>query len=228
VDDDRLTADALAAAAGDRAALSRFVRATQGEVHRLCAYLVDVDNAADLSQETFLRAIRALPRYRQEAPARLWLLSIARRTCADHLRTRYRHRGIEERIPPRPEAVDAADPSLWALLDSLDADQRAAFVLTQVLGLSYAEAAAAAECPLGTIRSRVARARTTLAELLAQAESDDDPPAVAPATSKAPATGNQDRRPDDWTSDVPLSNRSGPRRHRRGRAVDPGELRRRR
>lgn len=188
VDDERLTGDAVAAASGDRAALARFVWGTQGELHRLCAFLVHVDDAADLAQETYARAIRALPRYRQEAPARLWLLSIARRTCADHLRTRYRRRGIEARMPARPEAEAEADPSLWALLDSLDVDQREAFTLTQLLGLSYAEAAAAAECPVGTIRSRVARARVALVRLL---EESEVAPGVVPRATPAPTDGGK-------------------------------------
>lgn len=175
VDDAELDRDAAAAAAGERAALARFVAGTQQDVVRLCAYLVSSDEAADLAQETYLRAVRALPRFRHEAPARLWLLSIARRTCADHLRTRYRRRGIEERVPARAEAVDAADPGLWALLDELDADQRSAFVLTQLLGLSYAEAAQAADCPVGTIRSRVARGRAALVAMLQASEAQAEP-----------------------------------------------------
>lgn len=170
VDDAELDRDAAAAAAGDRAALARFVAGTQQDVVRLCAYLVSNDDAADLAQETYLCAVRALPRFRHEAPARLWLLSIARRTCADHLRTRYRRRGIEERLPARGEEVAAADPGLWALLDELDADQRSAFVLTQLLGLRYADAAQAADCPVGTIRSRVARARAALVAMLHETE----------------------------------------------------------
>ena len=56
--------------------------------------------------------------------------------------------------------------SVTDLLDRLDADRREAFVLTQVVGLSYAEAAEVAGCPVGTIRSRVARARTDLVAAL--------------------------------------------------------------
>jgi RNA polymerase sigma-70 factor (ECF subfamily) len=196
VDDDRITGDALAAGAGDRTALTRFVGATHDDVHRLCAYLVSTEEAGDLAQETYLRAIRALPGFRADAPARLWLLSIARRTCADHLRSRYRRRGIEDRIPRRADAVAAADPSLWALLDELDPDQRSAFVMTQLLGLTYQEAAAVAECPVGTIRSRVARARNGLVQLLRQAE------AAASGDTRHPGEGNQAGRLDDLVTDA--------------------------
>lgn len=191
MDDAGITADALAAAAGDQRALTRFVRRTQGDVHRLCAYLGPADDAADLAQETYLRAIRSLAGFRGDAPARLWLLSIARRTCADHFRTRYRRRAIEARVDPPPAASDPTDPALWDLLEHLHPDQRAAFALTQVLGLSYAEAAVACDCPVGTIRSRVARARAVLVELLLAADRAEVPTAtVEPGTSVVPpATG---------------------------------------
>jgi RNA polymerase sigma-70 factor (ECF subfamily) len=72
--------------------------------------------------------------------------------------------------------VATPDPTgnvdLDALLAELDADQRAAFVLTQVLGLRYAEAANAVGCPVGTIRSRVARAREALVAALAPPDED--------------------------------------------------------
>ncbi len=153
-------------------ALSDLVRGTQADVWRLCAHLVDRQSADDLTQDVYARAIPALPRFRGESPVRLWLLGIARHVCVDEVRRRSRRRRILAR---RPEAVVVApDPTgavdLDHLLADLDADQRAAFVLTQVLGLCYAEAAEALGCPVGTIRSRVARARETLAQALEAAE----------------------------------------------------------
>jgi len=130
-----------------------------------CAHLVDPASADDLAQETYVRALRALPSYQAQAPFRPWLLSITRRACVDELRRRNRQRGLFARlrgghsqtVPDGSGDVAAAD-----LLSRLDADRRAAFVLTQLLGLSYAEAAEACEVPIGTIRSRVARARSDL------------------------------------------------------------------
>jgi RNA polymerase sigma-70 factor, ECF subfamily len=161
---DELSELALRAARGDRIALSDLVRATQADVWRLCAHLVDRASADDLTQEAYARAIAALPRFRGESPVRLWLIGIARHVCVDEVRRRGRRRRIlgQARLP----AVVSPDPSgaadLDALLDELDPDQRAAFVATQVLGLRYAEAAEALGCPVGTIRSRVARAREAL------------------------------------------------------------------
>nr|WP_233559034.1 sigma-70 family RNA polymerase sigma factor [Micromonospora radicis] len=157
----------MAARDGDPAAQADFVRATQAEVWRFTAALVDPDSADDLTQETYLRAFRALPAFAGRSTARTWLLGIARRTCADHLRTVVRRRRLAQRLTadaytdgPYPDPAGqygAAD-----LVGRLPAERRGAFVLTQLLGLSYAEAAAVEGVPVGTIRSRVARARNDL------------------------------------------------------------------
>jgi RNA polymerase sigma-70 factor, ECF subfamily len=176
---DEVTVLALRAAAGDQDALAGFVRATQADVWRLCAYLADRDHADDLTQDTYLRAIRSLPGYRAQAPVRSWLATIARRVVADHLTGRARHRTLftDHPLPdhdtrPHPGGRTAPhDPavpdhtgehSLRALLAHLEPDRRAAFVLTQLLGYSYAETAQICAVPVGTIRSRVARARDDL------------------------------------------------------------------
>lgn len=170
---EELTRLAFCARDGDRDALERFIRLSQADVWRLCAHLGGRDEADDLTQETFLRVVSALSSFRGDSSARTWLLVIARRTCVDAVRRSIRRRRLLERSgPPVVEAVDqsgAAD--LDDLVRSLDVDRRLAFVLTQVLGLGYAEAAKVCGCPIGTIRSRVARARGELMVLLAGDES---------------------------------------------------------
>jgi RNA polymerase sigma-70 factor, ECF subfamily len=163
---DELTQLALAAADGDSDALEQFVRATQADVWRLCAHLGDRDRADDLTQETYLRAFRALGGYRAEAGARTWLLSIARRAVADALRTATRRRRLQTTVDEAQPDAGAGweDLMLDSALRALDSDRRAAFVLTQLLGFSYAETSAICGCPVGTVRSRVARARQTLME----------------------------------------------------------------
>lgn len=166
MDADEVTRAALAAQAGDQAAAATFVRGTQRDVWRLCAHLIDRDAADDLTQETYLRAFRALHRFAARSSARTWLLVIARRVCADHLREVQRGRARQSRLAADDAAERVPDVSdavtLRALLAGLDPDRREAFVLTQVLGLPYAEAAQVCGCPVGTIRSRVARARDDL------------------------------------------------------------------
>ena len=163
---DDLTAVALGARSGDRRALEALIRATQVDVWRLCSHLGSPGETEDLTQETYLRVVRALPSFRGDAPVRTWVLSIARRTCADSVRRRVRDRQIQERVERRHEVTSTAvgdemsDASLQ--IDRLPDEFRQALLLTQVLGLSYAEAAEVSECPIGTIRSRVARARDLL------------------------------------------------------------------
>lgn len=166
---DELTRLALSAADGDRIALAAFVRRSQPEVWRLCRHLVGAAWADDITQDVYLRALPALPAFRAESSARTWLLSIARRTAADAIRREQRRRRLglgRPVVTPDPAGAHAVE----ALLASLDADRREAFVLTQLLGLTYAEAADVADVPVGTIRSRVARARHELAEAVARAE----------------------------------------------------------
>lgn len=169
---DELSPLARSAALGDRAALTELIRATQNDVWRLCAHLVDPAAADDLAQETYLRAVPALPGFRGEAPFRAWLLTIARRVCAAEIKSRQRAREAVTRIAAASDAAAFPDSGLRAeltlLLAGLDPDRRAAFVLTQVLGCSYAETAAMCDCPIGTIRSRVARARADLDAMLTQ------------------------------------------------------------
>lgn len=171
--------DALAAeaAGGDPLAAAAFVRATQSDVWRLCVALGDPGTADDLTQETFLRAFASLHRFEGRSSVRTWLLAIARRVCADAVRSRRRRRLVLVRDDADLAALPSAggrDPvaegaGVDDLLARMDPDRREAFVLTQLLGLSYAEAAAVAGCAVGTIRSRVARGRADLIDAL-----DDD------------------------------------------------------
>jgi len=166
---------ALAAGVGDGTALTTFIRVTQGEVYRFLTYLGAGGAAEDLTQETYLRALRALPSFVDRSSVRTWLLSIARRVAADQIR-RANARSCAEAVAGE-DAVVAAD---WAhhrsgweegellreLVAGLEADRRDAFVLTQVVGLDYAAAAEVCDCPVGTIRSRVAQAREDLIQAM--------------------------------------------------------------
>ena len=175
---DALDRFAAEAAEGDPLAAAALVRATQTDVWRLCAALGDRDSADDLTQETYLRAFGSLHRFEGRSSVRTWLLAVARRVCADALRARRRRPSLAGVDPVDVEVADGTDrvgesAAVGDLLARLDADRREAFVFTQVVGLSYAEAAEVAGCPVGTIRSRVARARADLVAAL------DDRPAAA-------------------------------------------------
>ena len=162
---------ALAAAGGDAAAFDSLVRATYRDVWRFCAHLDRSEAADDLTQEVFVRALRSLAGYRGECSARTWLFVIARRTVADAIRARRRRMRLDRAV----NHFDAApDPTghidALQLVADLDLDRREAFVLTQIVGLSYADAAEVCRCAVGTIRSRVARARSELAEGIAASQ----------------------------------------------------------
>jgi RNA polymerase sigma-70 factor (ECF subfamily) len=179
--DGHVTDLALAAAHGDPDAFEQFVHATHADVWRFVAHLCsDVHSAEDLTQETYLRVITGLPRFAGQSSARTWLLSIARRVVID----RYRTASVRPRIAEGPEdwqvTAERSQPStvpgfdegiaLFELISMLEPQRRRAFVLTQIQGLPYAEAAAAVGCPIGTVRSRVARAREDMRTLLEAAE----------------------------------------------------------
>ncbi|MEU5162002.1 sigma-70 family RNA polymerase sigma factor [Streptomyces sp. NPDC020875] len=180
--DAQITGWALAAGSGDRRATELFVEATYDDVRRFVTHLTlgtrgafDAPGGADdLAQETYARALTSLSGFAGRSSARTWLLTIARRVVVDGIR----------RAAVRPRIADTADDWLDAAerahhrhqppgfedsiafqdaLDTLEEGRREAFLLTQILGLSYAEAAEALDCPVGTIRSRVARARRDLA-----------------------------------------------------------------
>ncbi|MEJ5928774.1 RNA polymerase sigma factor [Corynebacterium sp. H128] len=167
-DDSYVTRLALKAGRGDRGALSEFIELTQGDVWRLLAHLGGRDIADDLTQETYLRVIGALPRFSARSSAKTWLLSLARRVWVDNIRhdmARPRKSATEF----EDAAADTAASSSWAelvdarmLIDALDPDRREALILTQVLGYTYEEAARIADVRVGTIRSRVARARADM------------------------------------------------------------------
>ncbi|OOC55167.1 MULTISPECIES: sigma-70 family RNA polymerase sigma factor [Nocardiopsis] len=157
---------ALAARGGSDSALEAFVRHTRPDVTRYIARRVHSDRVEELTQETYLRALRGLPRFAERAPARAWLLAIARNTVVDRYRSDAArpdcvHPTDWDLLPERSARFDEY-VALRALLDGLSAERRRAFVLTRVEGLTYAEAARSEGVPVGTIRSRVARARGEL------------------------------------------------------------------
>lgn len=178
--------DAVArhAARGDTEALEVVLRTLQDDVWRYCYALTgDRELAFEAAQETFVRAVTAIRRFRGDGPVRVWLLVIARRACAQVLRRERcrpeRPAGDELPEPITPDASGLVD--VEALVATLPPDLRQAFVLTQVLGLAYQQAADVAGCPVGTIRSRVYRSRERLVAAVRGADEDpqgDDPRAT--------------------------------------------------
>ncbi|MBS2025184.1 MAG: sigma-70 family RNA polymerase sigma factor [Deltaproteobacteria bacterium] len=155
-----------------RALVLRYQRPVFALLSRLLANQGRAALVEDLAQETFLRAFRALPEFDTAGPARLstWLLTIATRLALDELKTRRpQHEALEQ-----ADAVVSLDRSdtltqrrqtvekIARAVEALTPDQRAAFLLREAHGLSYEDVAAALQVDLGTLKSRLSRARAAL------------------------------------------------------------------
>ena len=157
------------AASGDVAAFEALVRRHTASVWRVARSMLRDDFAAEEAvQDTFLRAHAALGTFRGEAAVRTWLVSICHRVCIDRLRLKRAETvPLDEvaarRVTPEPDERLHLD----AAVRRLAVDERAAFLLVDVLGYTGAEAAEIVGTPASTMRSRVARAREQLAADLA-------------------------------------------------------------
>lgn len=150
---------------GDRDALGQLIHGVQTDVWHFCAHMSDRADADDLTQETLLRVIQRLGRW-ERGGVKTWILGIAYNVCREHHRRNQRQPQLPGSMPAAPVSDRHGAVELADLLARLPIDQREAFTLTQVVGFSYAETAEVVGCPIGTVRSRVARAREALAEML--------------------------------------------------------------
>ncbi len=166
---------------GDRDARSALISRYQRPVFALLSRMLSRQPTLveDMAQETFLRVLRALPTYDARGPARLgtWILTIATRLALDHFRRRPDHlqdleaAGAIPAALPRPDqGVDRRALALELLraVEELRAPFRAAFLLREVHDLSYEEIANVLEIDIGTVKSRLSRARRALQGALAE------------------------------------------------------------
>jgi len=190
-----------AARRGDLDAFNRLVLAYQDQAYRVAYRLLgDPDAAADATQDAFLKAYRHIGRFR-DGSFRAWLLRIVTNTCYDRLRRRKRRptvsldASLEDDGPGEAsfwlrDASPNRDPARYAerralaaaiedCLADLPPDFRAVAVLVDVEGLDYPSAAEALGVPVGTVKSRLARARRRLRDCLRAAGWGTDPSAGA-------------------------------------------------
>jgi RNA polymerase sigma-70 factor, ECF subfamily len=154
---------------GDLEAFSQLVRRYQGHVWRLSYRLVHDETVADdVTQDAFVRAYRFLPRYRGDSKFSTWLFSITRNCALDELRRVERRRRLaaELRTQEHRPGDHGARLEVAEALAALPRELREPVVLIDMFGTSYAEVAAMLGVPLGTIKSRVHRARELLAVAL--------------------------------------------------------------
>ncbi len=177
-----------AARRGDLEAFNRLVLAYQDQAYRVAYRLLgDPDAAADATQDAFLKAYRHIGRF-QGGAFRAWLLRIVTNTCYDYLRRRRRRPTVSldasfadggpgEASAWLRDTRDGQDPARYAenralaaaieaCLAALPPDFRAVVVLVDVEGLDYPTAAQALGVPVGTVKSRLARARRRLRDCL--------------------------------------------------------------
>ena len=172
--------------AGDEIACAELVSTHQRMVYALALNLLgDRDEALDLSQEVFLRVFRTLSGFRGQSALRTWIYRIAVNQAKNRIRWwRRRHRGdqvsLDEHLvtfgdleskqdilPDRLLASKETAVKIWQALARLPFDQRTALILREVDGLRYEEIAFTLDVAVGTVKSRLTRARQALrAELL--------------------------------------------------------------
>jgi RNA polymerase sigma-70 factor (ECF subfamily) len=168
---------------GDKGAFDLLVLKYQHKIVNLVMrYVRDPDQALDITQEAFLKAYRALPRFRGDAAFYTWMYRIAVNTAKNYL--------AAQRRRPMDVELDMQDPEQYELhaklkdtdtpeavtlshelqetveraIAALPEDLRTAIVLRELDGMSYEEIAETMECPVGTVRSRIFRARDAISK----------------------------------------------------------------
>lgn len=161
--------------AGDADAFETLMQAHEQRVFSICLRMLrERDAALDATQDVFLTVFRKADRYKEQAAFSTWLYRVTVNTCYDHLRRQKR-----KRTEPMPEHYDPSDPrsadpleaaelrpAIENALERLPPEFRSAAVLVDLEGMSLEGAADTLEIPIGTVKSRVFRARRLLAEYL--------------------------------------------------------------
>ena len=157
---------------GDLLAFEDLVRDYQADAFRFAWHLTrDRQLAEDVTQEAFLRAFRFLGGFRGDRKFGSWLFSIVRNCAMDALRRERRGEALwDDRERPRSVADPSARAELAAALEAVSVEHREAFLLVEVFGLSYQETADVVGVAVGTVKSRMFRARQALCEAIADEE----------------------------------------------------------
>ena len=163
---------------GDKKAFDALVLKYQGRITNLVSrFIRDPGDACDVVQETFIKAYRALPGFRGESAFYTWLYRIASNTAKNYLASANRRLTDaaidfndaeqievgdtlkEQTTPERLLLAHELQQAIIAAIEGLPVDLRTAITLREIDGLSYEEIATVMECPVGTVRSRIFRAR---------------------------------------------------------------------
>jgi RNA polymerase sigma-70 factor (ECF subfamily) len=166
---------------GDKAAFDLLVLKYQNKIIQLVnRYVRDADEAMDVAQEAFLKAYRAIDRFRGDSAFYTWIYRIAINTAKNHLVASSRRppggdidaqeaeqydsaTGLREYdTPERLLLKDEIQATIAQAIDALPDDLKTAITLRELEGMSYEEIAQTMECPIGTVRSRIFRARDAI------------------------------------------------------------------
>ena len=166
---------------GDKSAFDLLVRKYQHKVVKLISrYVRDPEEALDVSQEAFIKAYRALPNFRGDSAFYTWMYRIAINTAKNYLVAQGRRlptvdigaQDAEQFEGPNtlkdyatPEQLlqrDEIQQTVFSAIEKLPEDLKTAITLREIEGLSYEEIAEAMSCPVGTVRSRIFRAREAI------------------------------------------------------------------
>lgn len=174
------------AQAGEKRAFELLVSKYQRRLLRLLGRILhNQSDVEDIAQETFLKAYRALPKFRNESAFYTWLYRIAVNTARNHISSKHNQVFVSDQIQSQDgetfslldNLTDGETPethmhnreiieALQKALDELPEQLRQAIVLRELEGLSYEEIATTMDCPVGTVRSRIFRAREAISEQL--------------------------------------------------------------
>ena len=188
---------------GDQNAFERLVLSNQNKVYGLALRLVnDREEAADLAQEAFVKAWQGLASFQGESSFSTWVYRLTTNLCIDWLRRQKRREGVERLVSLDDEESGWAEPADWEsdpqlLLEKSERGralawglirlpdwQRRVLVLRELSGLSYQEISDALDIDLGTVKSRIARARLSLRKILLEDGNFFDSPPSKPLNDK--------------------------------------------
>jgi len=177
---------------GDNQAFEELVQIYQNKVYALSyRYMGNEDDAYDMSQESFIKAYRSLKSFKGDSSFGTWIYRITTNVCLDEIRRRKRRvvplsldeplatldgNGVEKEIADTSLTADRIyeqkefSEYLQTLLDEMKPEHKSAIVLRDVMELSYEEIAVVLDCSIGTVKSRINRARTVLQKKLSDRE----------------------------------------------------------
>ena len=168
-----------AARRGDRRALDSLLERHAEQIHRICRrVLVDPEDARDATQEALVAVARGIGRYDGRGQFTTWMYRVATNAALDEARRRRRRPEPVDVVPERAVASDDVAKTVTdrmvvdAALGALAPDYRVTIALREITGLEYAEIARVLDIPIGTVRSRIARARAMLADSLVDSHVD--------------------------------------------------------